>query len=202
MDSTNCERRYLGAGVTASVKSVKVVVLGPFAVGKTSFVGAVSEIRPASTEERMTAAGALVDDLRGLDHKGTTTVALDFGRVTVTHDIVLYLFGAPGQPRFASLITDLMAGALGGVVLADTKRISEPWNAMERLEEAGLPYVVVVNAFPDSPRYSDAELYQVLDLDPDTPLVTCDVRRRESAKTVLIALVSHLLSRPSLEPVL
>jgi signal recognition particle receptor subunit beta len=181
---------------------VKVVVLGPFAVGKTSFVGAVSEIKSASTEEKMTAAGALVDDLRGLEQKDTTTVALDFGRVTVTEDIVLYLFGAPGQPRFASMITDLMAGALGGVVLVDTQRVTDSWDAMERMEEAGLPYVVAVNRFPASPRCSDAELYEALDLDPATPLVTCDVRQRESAKTVLIALVSHLLSRPSLEPAL
>jgi signal recognition particle receptor subunit beta len=179
---------------------VKVVLLGPFAVGKTTFVRAVSEIRPACTEERMTKAGELVDDLRGLEGKETTTVAMDFGRLTVADDIVLYLFGAPGQPRFARMIEDLMEGALGGVVLVDTKRITESWDAMVRLEEAGLPYVVAINQFADSPHYSEQDLRAALDLAPATPLVFCDVRRRQSAKDPLIALVQHLLTRPSLEP--
>ncbi|MCT2588995.1 ATP/GTP-binding protein [Streptomyces sp. N2-109] len=197
MDSTNSDGQYLAPGVTTSVK---LVVLGPFAVGKTTFVHSVSEIRPASTEEQMTRAGELVDDLNGLDGKDTTTVAMDFGRITLTDDIVLYLFGAPGQPRFASLIEGLMEGALGGVILVDTKRITESWDAMARMEEAGLAYVIAVNHFAGSPRYSESELRTALDLHPDTPLVICDVRRRESAKAPLIALVSHLLSRPRLEP--
>jgi signal recognition particle receptor subunit beta len=110
------------------------------------------------------------------------------------------MFGTPGQPRFASMIEDLMYGALGGVVLVDTRRVAESWDAMERLEEAGLAYVLAVNEFPNSPKYTEAELRTALDLDPWTPLVMCDVRKRESAKAVLIALVSHLLSRSSLEP--
>ncbi|EFE72327.1 ATP-GTP binding protein [Streptomyces viridosporus ATCC 14672] len=181
-------------------QSVKIVVLGPFAVGKTTLVGAVSEITPASTEERMTKAGEAVDTLRGLSDKTTTTVALDFGRLTLTDDIVLYLFGGPGQPRFSFMVDELMQGALGGVVLVDTARVTESWDAMGRMEEAGLPYVVAVNTFASSPRYGEAELRQALDLLPSTPLVECDVRRRESAKKPLIALVSYLLSRPSLEP--
>jgi signal recognition particle receptor subunit beta len=197
MDSKGSSGRYLAPGV---INSVKLVVLGPFAVGKTTFVGSVSEIRPASTEEKMTKAGELVDDLQGLAAKDTTTVAMDFGRITLTEDIVLYLFGAPGQPRFASMIEDLMEGALGGVVLVDTKRIQDSWDAMARLEEADLAYVVAVNHFPDSPRYSETELRKALDLHPSTPLVICDVRDRDSAKEPLIALVSHLLIRPSLEP--
>ncbi|NJP46004.1 GTP-binding protein [Actinacidiphila epipremni] len=196
MHSNSSDGHYLDAGVTP----VKLVVMGPFAVGKTTFVGAVSEIKPASTEERLTQAGELVDDLRGLEDKDTTTVAHDFGRLTLTEDIVLYLFGTPGQPRFAAMIEDLMYGALGGVVLVDTRRVAESWDAMERLEEAGLAYVLAVNEFPNSPKYTEAELRTALDLDPWTPLVMCDVRKRESAKAVLIALVSHLLSRSSLEP--
>ncbi|MDX2623783.1 ATP/GTP-binding protein [Streptomyces sp. NPDC019922] len=197
MRSTSYEGHYLAPGVD---QSVKLVVLGPFGVGKTTLVGAVSEIEPASTEERMTRAGETVDTLRGLTDKTTTTVALDFGRLTLTDDIVLYLFGGPGQSRFSFMIDELMHGALGGVVLVDTARVTDSWDAMERLEEAGLPYVVAVNTFAESPRYGEAELRQALDLHPSTPLVMCDVRRRESAKTPLIALVSHLLSRPSLEP--
>ncbi|WSZ73036.1 ATP/GTP-binding protein (plasmid) [Streptomyces chartreusis] len=192
------EGDYLAPGIN---QSVKVVVLGPFAVGKTTLVGSVSEIRPASTEERMTKAGEAVDTLHGLSDKTTTTVALDFGRLTLTDDIVLYLFGGPGQPRFSFMVDELMQGALGGVVLVDTARVTESWNAMGRMEEAGLPYVVAVNTFDNSPRYGEAELRRSLDLAPSTPLVECDVRRRESAKKPLIALVSHLLSRTSLEPV-
>lgn len=198
MDSSSSDAAYLAPGVT---KSIKIVVLGPFAVGKTTFVGAISEIRPASTEEHMTRAGALVDDLHGLEGKETTTVAMDFGRITLTQEMVLYLFGAPGQPRFATMIEDLMEGALGGVVIVDTARITESWDAMERMEEAGLAYVIAVNHFDGSPRYTEAELRGALDLHPATPLVECDVRQRDSAKAPLIALVSHLLSRPSLEAV-
>lgn len=198
MRSKSSEGHYLAPGVN---QSVKVVVLGPFAVGKTTLVGAVSEIRPASTEERMTKAGEAVDTLRGLSDKTTTTVALDFGRLTLTDDIVLYLFGGPGQPRFSFMVDELMQGALGGVVLVDTARITESWDAMGRMEEAGLPYVVAVNTFDNSPRYGEAELRRALDLAPSTPLVECDVRHRESAKRPLIALISHLLSRPSLESV-
>jgi uncharacterized protein len=196
MDSNGSSSQYLAPGI---VTSVKLVVLGPFAVGKTTFVGSVSEIRPASTEERMTRAGELVDDLRGLEDKDTTTVAMDFGRITLTEDIVLYLFGAPGQPRFAGMIDDLMAGALGGVVLVDTARVTESWDAMTRLEEAGLAYVVAVNSFADSPGYSEEELREALDLHQSTPLVLCDVRDRRAARAPLVALVSHLLARTSLE---
>nr|WP_024127604.1 ATP/GTP-binding protein [Streptomyces sp. F12]AHE40368.1 Putative ATP/GTP-binding protein [Streptomyces sp. F12] len=198
MRSTSSEGHYLAPGVN---QSVKIVVLGPFAVGKTTLVGAVSEIRPASTEERMTQAGEAIDTLQGLSDKTTTTVALDFGRLTLTDDIVLYLFGGPGQPRFSYMVEELMKGALGGVVLVDTSRVVESWDAMGRMEEAGLPFVVAVNTFAGSPRYGESELRQALDLHPSTPLVECDVRERESAKKPLIALVSHLLSRPRLEPV-
>ncbi|WP_145503785.1 ATP/GTP-binding protein [Streptomyces sp. CFMR 7] len=196
MGSNDSDGRYLAS----DTRSVKVVVLGPFGVGKTTLVGAVSEIRPASTEEHMTQAGELVDDLHGLKDKETTTVALDFGRITLGPDIVLYLFGAPGQKRFSRMVDNLMIGALGGVALVDTARVTESWDAIGRLEAAGLPYVVAVNPRTGSPAYSREYLRTALDLDDATPLVVGDVRERQSAKGALVALVKHLLSRPSLEP--
>ncbi|MEU4579141.1 ATP/GTP-binding protein [Nonomuraea sp. ATR24] len=178
--------------VPATARPVKVLVLGPFAVGKTTFVRTVSEIRPLSTEERMTQAGQLVDDLRDLQGKDTTTVAMDFGRLTLSPEIVLYLFGAPGQPRFHGMVRSLMEGALGGLVLVDTRRIDDSFDAMNLLEEAQLPHVVAVNHFDGSPRYRDAELRDSLSLD-DQPLVSLDARRAGSAKHGLIALVQHIL---------
>ena len=190
--------RYVSAGA----RSVKVVILGPFAVGKTTLVGAVSEIRPMRTEEQMTKAGELIDDLGGMKDKTTTTVAMDFGRVTLAEDIVLYLFGAPGQPRFHRMVRSLLDGALGGLVLVDTRRIEESFDAIDLLESAGLPYTVAINHFADegAPRYSDAEIRDSLTMADDRPLVWLDARFRHSAKEGLIALVSDILTRPRLEP--
>ncbi|MBH5333645.1 ATP/GTP-binding protein [Streptomyces pactum] len=196
MDSNSSDRRYVSAGA----RSVKVLVLGPFAVGKTTLVASVSEIRPMHTEERMTVAGELVDDLGGLTGKDTTTVAMDFGRVTLARDIVLYLFGAPGQPRFHRMVRSLMEGALGGLVLVDTRRLDQSFDAIDLLESAGLPYTVAVNHFPGAPRYSDAEIRDSLTMAEDRPLVWLDARYRHSAKEGLIALVTDILARPRLEP--
>lgn len=189
--------RYLAPQVE---QTVKIVVFGPFAAGKTTLVGAVSEIEPISTEAPLTQAGEAVDTLPDLMDKTTTTVALDFGRLTLSGGIVLYLFGGPGQDRFHFMMDELLQGALGAVVLVDTARADDSFPYMDRVEEAGLPYVVAVNDFARSPKYPEAELRQKLDLLPSTPLVQCDVRRKDSAKEPLLALVRYLMSRLDPEP--
>jgi signal recognition particle receptor subunit beta len=173
--------------------SVKLLIVGHFAVGKTTLVGSLSEIRPLRTEERMTQAGAGVDDLAGVPAKTTTTVAMDFGRLTLSDDLVLYLFGAPGQQRFTPLWHDLARGALGALVLADTRRIEDSFDVMTLLEERGLRYAVAINQFDDAPAFPEEELREALDLLPTTPLITCDARDRGSATRALIALVEYLI---------
>jgi signal recognition particle receptor subunit beta len=173
--------------------SVKLLIVGHFAVGKTTLVGSLSEIRPLRTEEHMTQAGASVDDLDGVPGKTTTTVAMDFGRLTLTDELVLYLFGAPGQQRFMPLWNDLARGALGALVLADTRRIEESFDVMTLLEERGLRYAVAINQFDGAPAFPEEELREALDLLPSTPLITCDARDRASATRALITLVEYLI---------
>jgi signal recognition particle receptor subunit beta len=174
---------------------VKVLVAGAFGVGKTTMIGSLSEIPPLYTEEVMTTVGALVDQPTGAGGKTTTTVAMDFGRYSLpAEDLVLYLFGAPGQERFRALWEDLAHQALGAVVLVDTLRLQDSFWVMSAVEERRLPYVVAVNSFPRSPRYPDEQLRQALDLDPATPLLSCDARDPTSCLNVLIALVDHLLT--------
>ncbi|MBE1530915.1 GTP-binding protein [Actinomadura algeriensis] len=173
--------------------AVKVLIVGHFAVGKTTYVGTLSEIRPLRTEERMTQAGATVDDLADIRGKTTTTVAMDFGRLTLSDDLVLYLFGAPGQQRFTRLWDDLARGALGALILVDTARLDQSFAVMDIVERQGLPYAVAVNHFEGAPSFPEEEVREALDLAPGTPLVTCDARDRASSTKALISLVDHLL---------
>jgi signal recognition particle receptor subunit beta len=175
---------------------LKIVVVGGFGVGKTTMVRSVSEIRPLNTEETMTQAGEGIDelaDLEGLRGKTTTTVAFDFGRISLDERSVLYLFGAPGQERFWFLWDRLFSGTLGAVVLVDTRRLSDSWYAIDRLEHHGTPFIVACNDF-GGPFHTEQQVREALDLAPDVPLVECDARDRSSSKYVLITLVEHLHS--------
>ena len=172
---------------------MKVVIAGPFGVGKTTLIRTLSEIPTLHTEEVMTETGAPVDDTAGLPDKTTTTVAVDFGRLTLPGRLVVYLFGTPGQRRFFPPWKDLARGALGAVVLADTRRLAESFEIMDMVEEQGLPYAVAVNCFPDAPAHSAEVLRKHLDLHPDTPLVLCDARERRTSAEALIALAEHVL---------
>jgi signal recognition particle receptor subunit beta len=174
--------------------AVKVVIVGGFGVGKTTMVGAVSEIRPLTTEETMTQAGVGVDDPGAVRGKTATTVAMDFGRISINDELVLYLFGTPGQERFWFLWSGLFEGALGAVVLVDTRRLEVSFDVIGRLEERGVPFVVAVNDFPESPRYPVEDLRTALDLPEEVPLVVCDARSRESSRDVLMSLMRYLYS--------
>ncbi|MFI8895901.1 GTP-binding protein [Streptomyces paradoxus] len=174
--------------------AAKIVIVGGFGVGKTTMVGSVSEITPLTTEETMTQAGIGVDDNFGSASKTATTVAMDFGRISVTDQLVLYLFGTPGQQRFWFLWNGLFEGALGAVVLVDTRRLEVSFDVMGRLEERGVPFVVAINSFPDAPRYDVEELRTALDLTPDIPIIECDARRRASSRDVLMTLMRFLHS--------
>ncbi|WP_199441049.1 GTP-binding protein [Umezawaea beigongshangensis] len=167
------------------------MIVGGFGVGKTTMVRSVSEIRPLSTEETMTRAGVGIDDAAGVQDKTTTTVAFDFGRISLNDEMVLYLFGAPGQERFWFLWDQLFAGTLGAVVLVDTRRLADSWYAIDRLEHHGTPFIVARNDF-GGPQHTLEQVRDALDLSPEVPLVDCDARSRDSSKAVLIALVEHL----------
>ncbi|WP_329245660.1 ATP/GTP-binding protein [Streptomyces sp. NBC_01478] len=174
--------------------TLKILVAGGFGVGKTTLVGAVSEIRPLRTEELLTEAGRPVDDTSGVEGKHTTTVAMDFGRITLRDDLVLYLFGTPGQERFWFMWDELSEGSLGAVVLADTRRLEDCFAALDYFERRSIPFVVGVNCFEGADRYPVDTVRQALDLDEDVPLMLCDARDRASVKEVLIEVVQHAMA--------
>ncbi|MEU9127779.1 ATP/GTP-binding protein [Kitasatospora sp. NPDC048540] len=174
---------------------VKLLIGGGLGAGKTTLVGTLSEIRVLSTEETMTRASEATDDLAGLPDKTTTTVAMDFGRITLDEQHVLYLFGAPGQPRFRPILQHLARGALGALVLVDTSRLEDAYPVIGEVEGLGLPYAVAVNRFPTSPSYPVRQLRSAMALPEHTPLLVCDARQRASARTLLIEFVEFLLTR-------
>ncbi|MDY7085293.1 MAG: ATP/GTP-binding protein [Actinomycetota bacterium] len=175
--------------------ALKLLIAGGFGVGKTTFVGTISEIEPLHTEELLTTASVGTDRLTGVEGKSTTTVAMDFGRITISKEHVLYLFGTPGQERFWFMWDELSSGAMGAVVLADTRRLEDCFPAVDFFESRGIGFLVAVNEFDKTCRYEPDDLRSALDLKPDTPIVLCDARDQRSVTGVLISLMQHLLAQ-------
>ncbi|WOX14540.1 GTP-binding protein [Streptomyces sp. N50] len=192
-----------GSPTGDGTRSVKVMIAGGFGTGKTTMVRSVSDIKPLTTEETLTEASAGDDHLIGVADKTETTVSLDFGKIHLNDELVLYLFGTPGQERFWFLWNGLFKGALGAVVLVDTRRLASSFRAIEEMERQDVPFVIALNVFPDSPEHPVDEIRDALDISPDIPVVACDARDRHSSRDVLVALIRHLKDRSAvvaLEP--
>ncbi|MCF6525419.1 ATP/GTP-binding protein [Streptomyces sp. JJ36] len=187
------ERSRGTAAAPPEPATFKLLVAGGFGVGKTTLVGAVSEIKPLRTEELLTEAGRPFDDLDGVEAKSTTTVAMDFGRITINEKAVLYLFGTPGQDRFWFLWDELAQGALGAVVLADTRRLEDCFSAIDYFERRGIAFTVAVNCFDGAARHPVETIREALDLDAQVPVMLCDARERESVRDVLVSVVRHAM---------
>jgi uncharacterized protein len=190
------DSRHSDPGHDAAVlpTTAKILVAGGFGAGKTTLVGTISEIRPLRTEEILSDRSVGVDDTSGVGGKTTTTVAMDFGRITFRENLLLYLFGTPGQQRFWFMWDELAHGALGAVVLADTRRLADCFASVDYFEQHGMPFVVAVNCFDDAPHYEPDDVRIALDLDPEVPVVLCDARQRDSVKRALITLVRYVIS--------
>jgi len=177
--------------------SIKILIAGGFGAGKTTMVSSISEIRPLRTEETLSEPSIMVDDLDGVEQKSTTTVAMDFGRITVRNDLVVYLFGTPGQHRFWFMWDELALGALGAVVMADTRRLADSFPSIDYFERNGMPFVVAVNCFEGATRFRADTVRQALDLDAGVPVVLCDARQRSSCRDVLVTLVEYAIQQLS-----
>ncbi|MBB5125917.1 GTP-binding protein [Streptomyces griseoloalbus] len=187
----------IGRHADGGVRSVKVMIAGGFGTGKTTMVRSVSDIRPLTTEETLTQASVGVDDLIGVAEKSQTTVSLDFGKIGLNDSLVLYLFGTPGQERFWFLWNGLFKGALGAVVLVDTRRLASSFRAIEEMERQNVPFVIALNVFPDSRDYPVEEIRDALDVPAHIPIVSFDARDRAASRDVLLALIRHVQGRPA-----